>query len=249
TFYLDALGHLWAVDLGKEDYSVPGIHDVNGGRWRYYRTRAEGHNTLVINPAINPPLVAFNSGQKTPAVAPIRKFESDGDGGFTIVDLTDAYSDYGVTDAKRGVRLFAERKRAWIQDEVAQTVDGGEIWWFMHTLAANQLTVDAKDRRRAILTGSDSTGVAGAQCLVRIVAPEKASFEVMDAEYLPTSRKIDPKAAAKCLARSGYKKLTIHLTGVPAIEKTTIAVLIEPLAPGEIELETLPAVQPLSEWK
>ena len=50
SFVLDALGTRWAVDLGGDDYALPGY--FGSQRWTYYRLRAEGHNTLVINPGM-----------------------------------------------------------------------------------------------------------------------------------------------------------------------------------------------------
>ena len=47
SFIVDALGVRWACDLGADDYNMPGY--FGGKRWTYYRLRAEGHNTLVIN--------------------------------------------------------------------------------------------------------------------------------------------------------------------------------------------------------
>ena len=48
SFVLDALGQRWAVDLGGDDYNLPGYFGRQ--RYDYYRLRAEGHNTLVIDP-------------------------------------------------------------------------------------------------------------------------------------------------------------------------------------------------------
>jgi hypothetical protein len=52
SFVLDALGYRWGLDLGMEDYNLPGY--FGGERWNYYRLRAEGQNTLVLNPSDKP---------------------------------------------------------------------------------------------------------------------------------------------------------------------------------------------------
>lgn len=49
-FLIDRFGIRWACDLKGENYAVPDYWDRINGRWRYYRKRAEGHNTLLINP-------------------------------------------------------------------------------------------------------------------------------------------------------------------------------------------------------
>ncbi|MEZ5144615.1 MAG: heparinase II/III family protein [Acidimicrobiales bacterium] len=52
SFVLEAKGERWAIDLGREDYNVAGYWEQQAGgrRWTYYRSRAEGHNTLVLDP-------------------------------------------------------------------------------------------------------------------------------------------------------------------------------------------------------
>src|SRR4030042_85485 len=52
SFVLDAYGKRFIMDLGADNYNAPGYFSTgaNGPRWNYYRMRAEGHNTLVINP-------------------------------------------------------------------------------------------------------------------------------------------------------------------------------------------------------
>ena len=64
TFVLDALGQRWAVDLGGDDYNLPGYFGKE--RWNYYRLRTEGHNTLTIrgenqNPKARAHLIGFHA--------------------------------------------------------------------------------------------------------------------------------------------------------------------------------------------
>jgi hypothetical protein len=47
SFVLDGGGVRWALDLGPDDYNLPGYFGPQ--RWTYYRTRTESHNTLVID--------------------------------------------------------------------------------------------------------------------------------------------------------------------------------------------------------
>ncbi len=56
SFVFEAGGVRWALDLGADDYNLPGYwsRGGNGKRWTYYRMRAEGHNTLVLNPGMGP---------------------------------------------------------------------------------------------------------------------------------------------------------------------------------------------------
>ena len=50
TYVLDMAGFRVAVDLGADDYNLPGFFDYPGARNHFYRVRPEGHNLFVINP-------------------------------------------------------------------------------------------------------------------------------------------------------------------------------------------------------
>ena len=64
TFVLDALGQRWAVDLGSDDYGLPGYFDTQ--RPTYYRCSTPGHNTLTFE----------DRNQDSDGVAPMIAFES-----------------------------------------------------------------------------------------------------------------------------------------------------------------------------
>ena len=49
SLIIEALGVRWIVDLGTEHETYM-RHRNKNGRYDYYRTRAEGNNTLVLNP-------------------------------------------------------------------------------------------------------------------------------------------------------------------------------------------------------
>ena len=122
SFILDALGVRWALDLGGEDYNVPGY--FGNQRNEYYRVRAESHNTLVIDPDQSP-------GQEMKAFAPIVKFESKPRGGFSSIDMTSYYPSK-VSSAERGYKLDDNRKSAVIRDEV-MLKGKSDVYWFMTT--------------------------------------------------------------------------------------------------------------------
>ncbi len=87
TFVFDALGQRWAADLGADNYGLPGYWDKDTGgiRWKVYRIRAEGHNTLVINPG------STHEDQHPTVKGKMIEFSSAGHHPFAIADLTDAY--------------------------------------------------------------------------------------------------------------------------------------------------------------
>ncbi len=218
TFVLDALGHRWAIDLGADDYNLPGFFGRE--RWTYYRLRAEGHNTLVINPSHEP-------DQDPRAEAKIVKFVSLPERAFAIADLTPAYARH-AEKVMRGVMLDRKGRFVVVQDEITLRQQG-EIWWFMHTPAIVQFSDDGKT---AILVQGNS------QLRVVLLSPEDARFIAMDARPLPTSP--DPKGQNP---NKGIRKLAVNLKGVSAVR---LSVMLQPVV-SEAE-KKLPPLLPLEEW-
>lgn len=219
TFVLDALGHRWAVDLGADNYNLPGYFGRQ--RWTYYRLRAEGHNTIVINPSQEP-------DQDPKAEAKIIRFVSQPDRAFAIADLTNAYAKHGAEKVMRGILLDRKGKQVIVQDEVSLK-QAGEIWWFMHTPASVQVSADGKT---AILQQGD------AQLRAVLLSPEDARFTVMDARPLPTSP--NPKGQNP---NKGIRKLAVNLKG---ISSARLSIVLQPITEGATE--KLPPLLPLDEW-
>lgn len=220
TFVVDALGERWAEDIGSDDYNLPGY--FGGKRWDYYRLRAEGHNTLVINPG-------KGTDQNPKAAARMLRFESKPDAAFAIADLTPAYAA-DVQRAERGLRLIG-RKSVLVQDEV-MTKQPAEVWWFLHTAAKIQL---GRDGRTAEL----QRGTKRLRAI--LLSPAKASFEVMAAEPLPTS-----PVALQQAKNKGTSKLAVHLTDVTDLR---LAVLLEPVTDGPASTQPRPvSVGSLKDW-
>lgn len=220
TFVMDALGYRWALDLGADNYNLPGYFGAL--RWSYYRMRAEGHNTLVINPSKEP-------DQNPRAVARMERFVPREGFAFAIGDLTPAYSEH-ASKVHRGVMLVRSNKRGFVivQDEVKLKGDG-EVYWFMHTSA--QIQVDGNS---AILVQGD------AMLWCHILAPSDVQFTAMDAKPLPTSP--DPKGQNP---NSGIRKLAIRIGNVSDLR---LCVILVPLRKGEQPPQTMPPVKALSEW-
>jgi len=219
TFVLDALGVRWAIDLGREDYNLPGY--FGSQRWTYYRLRAEGHNTLVLNPSAGP-------DQDPKAKARIVRFDSQPKRAFAIADLTAAYAG-NAAKVQRGMAL-QNRRQALVQDEI-EADKPADVWWFMHTEAAVKLS---KDGSSAVLTKGK------AKLRARIVSPKTAAFTVMKAVPLPGSP--NPEGQEK---NAAIRKLAIHQPGVNSLRLT---VTFEPLAGNETVPSRLPDVSPLAAW-
>ena len=231
SFQINAGGKSWFRDLGSDNYDAPGWFDLtdnsNGSpyRWDYYRARAEGHNTLVINPDLNPDRIVTG-------MANVIHFESaaDGDASFEVTDLTPTIA--GAIRVQRGIQLFNGREQVLIQDEIAMT-NASTVWWFAHYSTTDN----------AISFSADQTSVTmtqGSQRLWLKILSSGSVFTNLPAAPLltwPTTVTNDPNA--------GVNKLAIQLTGVT---NTTLAVWMVPLSTGENPPTNLPTVIPLTNW-
>jgi len=127
TFVLDMFGERFAGDIGSEGYGKDGY--FGDRRFEYYRARAEGHNTIVINPD-------ESAGQSTDCHLPFDRVDFTGDNPFGILNMTPAYAPYGAESAKRGYMLCDNRNTAVIRDEVEfDNQNENTVYWFMHTTA------------------------------------------------------------------------------------------------------------------
>jgi hypothetical protein len=219
SFVLDAAGVRWAADLGGDDYNLPAY--FGSRRWTYYRLRAEGHNTLVINPSEAP-------DQNPAARAQITRFESKPERAFALADLTSAYSKH-ARRVWRGVALL-NRDKLLVQDEI-QAEQPVELWWFMHTPASVKIEGDGR---------TANLRQAGAELHAEILSPAGAKFELMDAKPLPTSP--NPEGQGR---NNRIRKLAVHLTG---IRDARLAVLLVPNPPQNQGTGQAVKLSDLSEW-
>jgi len=204
TFVLEALGQRWFVDLGADNYNLPGYFGRQ--RWDYYRLRAEGHNTLLINPGKGP-------DQDPRAATKIVRFEAPGEGGSAsaVLDLTPAYAAH-ATKVQRTISLH-DRRWVTIRDEI-QTPAPAEIWSLLHTPADIALSDDA--RTATLRSGSQSL-------LVELASPADAKLQVLPAAPLPTSPQPERQGS-----NNRIRKLAVHLAGV---SQTTIELRLKPQWP------------------
>ncbi len=203
TFVLDALGERFVTSFGGSSYSLPGYHDrTDGGmRWNYYRLRAEGANTLVINPDDKP-------DQKYNAVTTLTPSYLNGENPAVTADMTDAYPD--ALSVKRTLSLTDGRKNARLKD-IINLKKESTVYWFMHTKA--EITISA-DKKSASLVQNGKT------LNIKLISPVSGKFEQMAAVPLPTSPNPDGQGT-----NDGYKKLCVKLENV---KNTVITVVFEP---------------------
>lgn len=231
SFVFDALGKRWVTELGADDYNLPDFFGKK--RNDYYRIRAEGNNTLVINPSRHQP------DQAGDAFCRITRCETVGRTRIIETDLTNAYAEHG---AKRVVRTFRlTPSRLAITDQIA--LDGaGEAWWFAHVRRSN-VTVADNGRSATLKQGDQAVNVT-------LVKPASAKLVKMLAQPLATSPQPagqNPNNGAKLLnpapglnrvirgdipqwgkadLRRAIYKLAVHVTDV---ESTTIEVVFAPV--------------------
>ncbi|MDH4444994.1 MAG: PA14 domain-containing protein [Akkermansiaceae bacterium] len=231
SFVLYANGKNWALDMGTEDYSLRGVLNPTSSsgtdRWDYYRKRAEGHNTLVINPGSGP-------DQQLGSDCPIQFWRSspDGDGSASVMDLTPAYKN--ATNVRRGFRLLNGRHDVIVQDEISLSTSS-TVWWFMHFNSGTTTCDIAADRTSAMLTQGDE------RLWCKILSGDGV-FTVQDSTPFASS----PKPAGQN-ENNEFQKLSIQLTDVTS---TRLTVYLKPLANGDPipEPAALPTVSSLDEW-
>lgn len=203
SFVFDSMGERWAEELGPGPYDAPGyfLNTPAGGRWKNYSKRAEGQNTLVINPSMT------LEDQYVLAESEFNHYEPRDGGGFCTLDMTDAYRMNGVKNAERDFELYDNYTSLRITDRVDCLIKS-DIYWFMHTKADIEISEDGKT---AILTIGDKQ--------MKATSHQDGTFSVMKAERLKGEWEYDEEY-------SDINKLTVKLEKV---KKAQIEITIEPI--------------------
>lgn len=227
-FVMDSQGERWFHDLGAEDYQAEGVWSTKEPtesqitRWSYYRKRAEGHNTLVINPT-------YSADQQIKASARVETFVSKENGSYGIIDMTQAYSN-DATSVKRGIGLINGRADVIIQDEIKADGSINHIYSFFHTRAT--ITIDQNNPSVAYLEQN------GKKIRLDIISGN-AAWEQMNAEALIIPKPRDSRS------NHLYKKLYIHLEDAT---NPTITVLIRNIYASSDDVAPDITPVPLLQW-
>lgn len=191
SFVIDALGQRWAVDLGPDDYTLPEYFGRK--RFTYYRTRTEGHNTLVID----------GQNQDPAGRAPVVAFTAASGEARAVIDLGAAYTGTGASRVVRGIGLIDGRRRVIVQDELALR-PGSDIAWAMHTQADVQVDLATGGRVANLTRGN-------ARLEARILDPATAWFAVEVVAAPAPQRRIE-----------GVRKLTIQMPPIQGDIRITV---------------------------
>jgi hypothetical protein len=159
TFVVDGAKHRWVVDMGPDNYDLPGYFDHgedgrSGRRWQYYRSQAAGHNTLSV----------AGRGQIPNSPASVVGGCVDGINKWVVLDLSPAYG-YPAGTVRRGAALLG--RQIVIQDEIDPQI-GAEVTWTVHTVAQSVALTGSHARFRIAEDNFDA----------RILEPAGASFEL-----------------------------------------------------------------------
>lgn len=221
TFVVNIGAKRFFVDLGADNYNLKPYRDA-------YRVRAEGHNTIIFNPAPE-------NDQNRKADCSIARFCAAGDS-FAIADMSEAYNGQRVT---RGMKILRDSKSILLQDEIECAAED-VIRWSAHTPAS----VIFRDSGKTAILDIDGTKMCavlltdGYFTVRAAVADENSPVP----EPAPTSTSPIPVPQA---TNNGIQKLVVHLAGK---ETHTVAVWFYPLTDGR-ELPTeKPNVEPLASW-
>ena len=194
SFILECDGVRWFTDFGKDAQTYQ-RHINKAGRWDFYRTRAEGHNTLVINPK-------FRGNQKRTedGIAEFTKFESRKESAIAVLDVSKSY--YDDVSFKRTFTLNRGIEFR-IADEI-KCEEPSELFLFYHTEADIELT---ENNRQAILKQD------GKSIVMSLVKPLEAQFEVLPANPMPESPILPFQEK-----NDGTRKLSIHFTDTVGVD-------------------------------
>jgi hypothetical protein len=221
SFMLDADGERWAMDLGPDNYDLPGYWDgvtVSSPRWQYFRLNNLSHNTVIPSGTLQSPdadgaMVAYGS---TPTRA------------FVVADLRSAYPT-NVDSFRRGLALL-DRSRVLVQDDIASLKDVTSLTW--------QMLTDAE----IALEGNQATLTRNGRSLrVEILEPKSARFATRPARP-PTSAENQNDGVTVLFAEIARPTIS----GTPS--SIRIAVLLTPVGEKWPTLPPPPLV-PLEEWK
>lgn len=218
SFIYHNKGKIWFADLGADQYNMSIGYFSN---FNLYRVGPEGHNIIMITSEQS----SLPYGQSKTANPKIVKSLSGHDGGYAVLDMSDAYGTH-VTNAQRGLLFTNSRNTVIIQDEYV--FDGPKTaYWFGHYEIGSghveNVVVSADGRTAFMVSGDDIIRVS-------IVSDnQNLKFEIMDAyTYLLDKTHVTDRNTMDTgtteINRDSIRKLAIKCENVTELN---LAVVIE----------------------
>lgn len=269
TFEIQALGEQWTVDLGYgswldseyrpdpessvaaadmfRDYGYFKDTGEGGARWNVYNVSSRSHSVPLIQ----------NRNQQIYVPTVFEKYVSHPDRAFAVLDLTSAYSEQGVDQVKRGLRMLAGRSAFLIQDEYRLSTSQ-HLAWGMSTdadieiLDEGRSAVLSKNGKQICLNILDSEATPSnvrfswrtPQIGTDIQTPEEYLLQGRWRSRF-SNRHVNLAQEEVVLIRRrspGFKRLLIELPGAQG--DVTLPVLIVP----DAEAVVVPPVRRLDQW-
>jgi len=222
SFVLEANGIRWAVDLGRDGYTLPRQHGLGGDlflatqeskRWSMFCNGSESHNILRFN----------GTNQWVDGKAEIIPLKEKSVSPGYKIDLTPIYSGQ-MASVQRGYNLRPD-KSVLIQDEWQSGERGASVTWQMITYANVELMKD-----EIVLTQSGET------MRLIVVTDVVAHLSVQEvAGLLNVWDKPHP----------GLKRITIRLNTLPK-SAGRLAIIADPS--GKAETIKPEQLLPLVQW-
>ncbi len=226
SFIIDALGVRWSSDLGADAYTLSGYFETPR-RYDYYRKRAEGHSTIVINPNGNP-------DQKYGTTAYITDFKSGSGGMCTVMDMTEQYSD-NANNVTRAAALFDNNSKFIVRDTIKLKAEG-DVYWFMQTARGIKLSADKKT-----LTLS-----SGNKHLMMILQSDCDTARFAYTSATPLSVSPNPSGQS---ANAGYKRISVISKGVKELNMQVVFIpYMDSDIPDVSKLPKLDSAKSVSDW-
>lgn len=203
SFVYEALGERWAIDLGGEAYNMHNywiMDDIEKSRWGYYRSRAEGHNTIVINPGLY-------ADQTIKSMSEITKFSPSDTICSAEVDISKAYQNY-ASSVIRNAEFDKVSGKLSLHDKISLN-DAYDTYWFMHTKANVEIS---DDKRSAVLTQNGKS--------VTVTCDGMGTFSLMNA--VPLASSPNPDNWPENMANDGSSRAPTHQNENKGVKKLVI---------------------------
>lgn len=244
TLFYDSDGERWLEDMGADDYNLYDYFNVSDGaypkgRWAYYRTRGEAHNTMVIGTDSSMPDQNPDSGGKL-----FKAAEWDS-GSFAVVDMSECYPS--AEKVQRGVRFDYDTGRLTVADEVTMSADyaGCPIYHIFHTKADAVVA----DNGKTLYLIRESDGKLK-YITMKILSEGDEVFEICEDKPFNASPNPDlwneNISLSKTQAKNDGKKIIIRQSAHSGLNSLQVALI--PQGDGHNPYNALSELEFLSKW-